>query len=293
MDGSESVEWRGLSVESSSERVESVSDAIVVSSPTAQLHTPRVQMMLVQLLQRAAHTPEELLLFVSELGTAGLLSPDVVTGLCRDAGVGVGMLNAIRSGASGVDMNAAAATAASGGRSLFQALPGSSGKSLSGAGVQQQQAAPLPSPYSAATFGLGLSIDAGVAMPRDRLSSEFCDFQKIGQACNPMRAGLQPYVRGPATTATLLTATFTMTGRWRVVPTLPRPYLPWPYYGRAAAGWLSLPRPYLPWPYYGRAAAAWSSARVTGSMGASMRSSAWPSGSAPRRPYATQGSNPS
>ena len=273
MEGSESVEWRGLSVESSSESVESVSDAIVVSSPTAQLHTPRVQMMLVQLLQRAAHTPEELLLFVSELGTAGLLSPDVVTGLCRDAGVGVGMLNAIRSGASGVDMNAAAATAASGGRSLFQALPGSSGKSLSGAGVQQQQAAPLPSPYSAATFGLGLSIDAGVAMPRDRLSSEFCDFQKIGQACNPMRAGLQPYVRGPATTATLLTATFTMTGRWRVVPTLPQPYLPWPYYGRAAA--------------------AWSSARVTGSMGASMRSSAWPSGSGPRRLYATQGSNSS
>mmetsp|Transcript_39980 Transcript_39980/g.95688 ORF Transcript_39980/g.95688 Transcript_39980/m.95688 type:complete len:244 (-) Transcript_39980:36-767(-) len=113
VESSESVEWRGLSVESSSERVESVSDAIVVSSPTAQLHTPRVQMMLVQLLQRAAHTPEELLLFVSELGTAGLLSPDVVTGLCRDAGVGVGMLNAIRSGASGVDMNAAAATAAS------------------------------------------------------------------------------------------------------------------------------------------------------------------------------------
>ena len=54
---SESVEWRGLSVESS-ESVESMSEAIVVSSPTAQLHTPRVQMMLVQLLQRAAHTPE-------------------------------------------------------------------------------------------------------------------------------------------------------------------------------------------------------------------------------------------
>ena len=175
----------------SSESVESMSEAIVVSSPTAQLHTPRVQMMLVQLLQRAAHTPEELLLFVSELGTAGLLSPDVVTGLCRDAGVGVGMLNAIRSGASAVDLNAAAATAASGaarlvGRSgapssLFQALPGSSSKSLGGAGIQQQQAAALPSPYAAANFGLGLSIDAGVAMPQDRLSTEFCDFQKIGQ----------------------------------------------------------------------------------------------------------------
>ena len=49
--------------------------------------------------------------------------------------------------------------------------------------MPQQQAAtlPLPSPYSAASFGLGLSIDAGVAMPRDRLSTEFCDFQKIGQ----------------------------------------------------------------------------------------------------------------
>ena len=191
---SESVEWRGLSVESS-ETVESMSEAIVVSSPTAQLHTPRVQLMLVQLLQRAAHTPEELLLFVSELGTAGLLSPDVVTGLCRDAGVGVGMLNAIRSGASAVDLNAAAATAASRAArlvgpsgapssrpsSLFQALPGSSGKSLGGAGVQQQQAAALPSPYSAANFGLGLSIDAGVPMPQDRLSTGFCDFHKIGQ----------------------------------------------------------------------------------------------------------------
>ena len=103
---SESVEWRGLTVESS-QAVESVSDAIVVASPTAQLHTHRVQMMLVQLLQRAAHTPEELLLFVGELGNAGLLSPDVVTGLCRDAGVGVGMLSAIQSGAS------ASATAAS------------------------------------------------------------------------------------------------------------------------------------------------------------------------------------
>lgn len=201
---SESVEWRGLSVESS-ESVESMSEAIVVSSPIAQLHTPRVQMMLVQLLQRAAHTPEELLLFVSELGTAGLLSPDVVTGLCRDAGVGVGMLNAIRSGASAVDLNAAASTAASGAArlvgpsgapsSLFQALPGSSSKSLGGAGVQQQQAAALPSPYAAANFGLGLSIDAGVAMPQDRLSTEFCDFQKIGQACNPMCAGLQPRLR--------------------------------------------------------------------------------------------------
>ena len=44
-----------------------------------------------------------------------------------------------------------------------------------------QQAAALPSPYSAANFGLGLSIDAGVPMPQDRLSTEFCDFHKIGQ----------------------------------------------------------------------------------------------------------------
>ena len=117
----------------SSESVESVSDAIVVSPtddgsgpPSGQLHTPRVQMMLVQLLQRAAHTPEELLLFVSELGTAGLLSPDVVTGLCRDAGIGVGMLQTIRSGAhastaehrGSTSMSAAAGTAASGGARL-------------------------------------------------------------------------------------------------------------------------------------------------------------------------------
>ena len=133
---SESVEWRGLTVESS-QPVESVSDAIVVASPTAQLHTHRVQMMLVQLLQRAAHTPEELLLFVGELGNAGLLLPDVVTGLCRDAGVGVGMLSAIQSGASASATAASAAARLVGPSgapaSLFQALPGSSSKSLGGA----------------------------------------------------------------------------------------------------------------------------------------------------------------
>ena len=121
----------------SSQAVESVSDAIVVASPTAQLHTHRVQMMLVQLLQRAAHTPEELLLFVGELGNAGLLSPDVVTGLCRDAGVGVGMLSAIQSGASASATAASAAARLVGPSgapaSLFQALPGSSSKSRGGA----------------------------------------------------------------------------------------------------------------------------------------------------------------
>ena len=52
--------------------IESVQGDLVVTpteasaAATPAAHMPRVQMILVQLLQRAAHTPEELLLFVSE-----------------------------------------------------------------------------------------------------------------------------------------------------------------------------------------------------------------------------------
>ena len=94
--------------------IESVAGDLVVTptETTPATHMPRVQMILVQLLQRAAHTPEELLLFVSELAAAGLLSTDVITGLCASLGVGGELLQAILSGSEARRSVATAAAAA-------------------------------------------------------------------------------------------------------------------------------------------------------------------------------------
>ena len=210
--------------------IESVQGDLVVTpteastAATPAVHMPRVQMILVQLLQRAAHTPEELLLFVSELAAAGLLSTEVITGLCASLGVGGELLQAIlsgRRGESAVTTAAAAAepTSPSRQRQALAVAPfgavvapgvasapapapfagaGGAAPVLSGLAADLRSPGPsvtaavnpLPSPYTAAAFGLsGLSIPLDQTLAggmggggvRDRLSSEFVLLQKIGQ----------------------------------------------------------------------------------------------------------------
>ena len=69
--------------------------------------------VLLQLLQRAADTPEELLLYTSELTTAGLLSRTVIEQLCSSLGVRPEVLAAAAGGTPvPTDADAAAPAAA-------------------------------------------------------------------------------------------------------------------------------------------------------------------------------------
>ena len=60
---------------------------VATPGPRPALAGAHKEHVLLQLLQRAADTPEELLLYTSELTTAGLLSRTVIEQLCSSLGV--------------------------------------------------------------------------------------------------------------------------------------------------------------------------------------------------------------
>ena len=133
--------------------------------------------MLLQLLQRAADTPEELLLYTSELTTAGLLSRTVIEQLCSSLGVRPEVLAAAAGGTPvPADADAAAPAAAddAGASTAAAEAPPTVFGSLLQAGV-------LPSRQQLTKLSLHQPQAANIADGlRSRFASEFVPLKKLG-----------------------------------------------------------------------------------------------------------------
>ena len=150
---------------------------VATPGPRPALAGAHKEHVLLQLLQRAADTPEELLLYTSELTTAGLLSRTVIEQLCSSLGVRPEVLAAAAGGTPvPTDADAAAPAAAddAGAATAAAEAPPTVFGSLLQAGV-------LPSRQQLTKLSLHQPQAANIADGlRSRFASEFVPLKKLG-----------------------------------------------------------------------------------------------------------------